>query len=216
VSTDLRALMERDGRRRLMLGDPDLTGDLLLFAFALDEVIFRKAERRAKRQFGESWVLAVEEMVCAPLDPQYKRDHGAWVKARIGGDIPRYEFLDEPGKKCVAPMVRREGTCGAPGGLGVVDRDPVTGEGHRVWLCRRHEWLAEGFRARVAEWKRNGEPSPPPNAGGVLERYYAGDWDELYRWAHPWKKPMRGGREATPPRPKLRLIQGGDESEVES
>lgn len=216
MSVDLKAIMEGDERRRLMLSDPDLTGDLLLLAFALDEVITRKAERRTKRQFGESWVLAVEEMVCAPPDPRLNRGHGEWVKACIGDDLPRYEFVDEPGRPCVAPMVRREGRCGAPGRLGVVDRDPVTGEGHRVWLCRRHEGLAGEFRARVAEWKRNSEPSPPPNAGGVLERYYSGDWDSLYQWARPFKKPMRGGREATPPRPRLRLIQGGDETEVES
>ncbi len=209
MSTDLKAIMERDERRRQMLNDPDLTGELLLFAFAVDEINARQAEQSRKRRSKRGWVAEVEEMVCPPRPG---RASGWWVKERIGSDIPRYEFADAPGRKCVVPVTRRSGktdACGGTGVVGVVDRDPLTGEGRRAWFCKGHKSFADACRARTAEWQRNGKPSPPPNAGGVLERYYGGDWDALYRWAKPWKEPLRGEREATPPRPVLRLIEGG-------
>lgn len=211
MSTDLKAIMLRDERRRQMLNDPDLTGDLLLLALAMDEIIAVRKEQGRKR-FQGGWVAAVEEMVCRRYAG---RIQGWWVKERIGSDTPRYEPEDKPGRGCVAPMVRRDGECGKPGTTSLVDRDPITGEGRRVYLCGRHKDLVGKFRAREQEWVRNGKPSPPPNAGGVLKRYYTWDWDAAYRWAKPWREPLEGGREATPPRPELRLIQGGDVDDVE-
>ena len=50
MGTGLAAIMRRDERHRKMLHDPDLTGDLLLFALALDEVIeVRKADGRRRK-----------------------------------------------------------------------------------------------------------------------------------------------------------------------
>lgn len=210
-STDLKAIMRRDERRRRMLHDPDLTGDLLLLAFAMDEVLAVRKEQGRKR-FRGSWVEAIEDMVCREYPGRLA---GWWMKHQIAEDLPRYELADERGRKCSAPVLRRSGitdACGASGAVGLVDRDPLTGEGRRVWACKGHKAFAAECRARSKQWADNGKPTPPPNAGGVLERYYSGNWDALYRWAAPWKEPLRGGREATPPRPTLRLIQGEGEA----
>lgn len=211
MTTDLKAIMEHHQRHRQMLADPLLTGDLLLFAFALDEVLTYPAVRRRHRWFGENWVMAIEEMVCPPPDPRFKQERGWWVAKQVALDLPRYEIPVEHTHKCTVPVTRRSGDttpCGASGVVGMLDRDPLTGVGQRGWACRGHQSIADSWRARINEWVANGKPSPPPNAGGNLERYYSGDWDALYRWAKPWKEPLRAGREATPPRPTLRLIQG--------
>jgi hypothetical protein len=214
VSTDIKAVMEHHARHRRILADPGFTGDLLLFAFALDEILTYPAVRVRRRWFSESWIAAVEEMVCPPPDPRFKREQGWWVAKVIGDDIPRYEFPADPTQKCVVPVLRRSGKttlCGGSGAVGMVDRDPLTGEGRRAWACRGHQLTAETWRARIKEWEANGKPSPPPNAGGHLERYYNGDFDSLYAWAKPWKEPLRAERAAivpVPPRPTLRLIQG--------
>ena len=63
MSTDLRAIMDRDERRRRMLNDPDLVGDALLFALALDEVLATRKEQR--RRLG-SWVDDVAELAWGP------------------------------------------------------------------------------------------------------------------------------------------------------
>ncbi|WP_280448415.1 hypothetical protein [Nocardia brasiliensis] len=209
MSTDLKAILRRDERRRKMLHDPDLSGDLLLLALALDEVCdIRKDQGR--RWFRANWVEAIEDMVCRDYPG---RPTGWWVKHQIAEDMPRYEVAGGTGRKCNAPVLRRSGVtnaCGATGSVGLTDRDPFTGEGVRVWACKAHKAFAAEVQARDRQWFENGRPSPPPNAGGVLERYFSGNWDALYRWAAPWKEPLRGGREATPPRPTLRLIQGGE------
>lgn len=210
MSTNLRKVIDYDRRRRDMLASPDLTGDLLLIALAIDEVNYRKDEdgRSHKRMH---WVKEVALLI-------YGEDarNGAWrVKDHIGKDCPRYELAGLRGARaCPAPMVRREGVCGKGGTYGGVDRDPVTGEGAYTYYCNRHRHLAAGADRRHREWVANGKPVPPANTGGVLRRWYGGNWDEIYRWASG-RDPMPGGREATPPRPTLRLIQGGAE-EVES
>jgi hypothetical protein len=211
VSTDLKAIMRRDERRRQMLNDPDLTGDLLLFALALEEVVWDRAER-GRRKAKRHWVRDVAALAYGENDAYHLK---YWGKKVIADDLPRYEVLrDEYYNPCVAPMIRREGLCGKSGSTRLIDRDPLTGEGKWIALCSRHRGLEPKFRAREREWKTNGAPVPPANTGGVLRRYWQADWDQIYQWASG-RTPMEGGREATPPRPKLRLIQGGDESEVE-
>lgn len=205
MSTDLKAIMRRGDRCRRMLNDPDLTADLLLFALALDEVIATRREQGRKKS-GRNWVSAVTEL--ARGTEGYLR---YWGKHVIERDVPRYEPSDSGGRACVAPMIRREGLCGKTGGCGMVDRDPDTGEGRMVWWCSRHKEIEAQFRARAREWKANGQPCPPANTGGVLRRYFNADWAQIYRWASPHREPMEGGREATPPRPTLRLIQGEGE-----
>ena len=48
-STDLKAIMRRDERRRGMLGDPDLTGDTLLLALESCATSARLPQRANKR-----------------------------------------------------------------------------------------------------------------------------------------------------------------------
>lgn len=197
--------MEYDQRRRDMLADPDLTGDLLLLALAMDEVI-RRTDVRGRR-CKTSWVQEIAEMIYGDHERGYTR-----VVRVIADDLPRYEVAQMWGRPCAAPMQRREGTCGKGGSLGLLDRDPDTGEGTRVWFCARHRPYAVPVEQRIKQWVANGRPLPPANTGGVLRRWYAGNWDAIYQWASG-RDPMPGGREATPPRPVFQLIQGGGETD---
>lgn len=52
MSTDLKAVLRRHERHRRMLRDPDLAGDLLLFALCLDEVSLQYQEQRYKEETG--------------------------------------------------------------------------------------------------------------------------------------------------------------------
>jgi len=187
-----------------MIRDPELTGDLLLLALALDELLVSREEQN-RDPFGKRWTLDVEELARG----QRRTHRGWWVKVTIAADLPRYEPAQPAVPECVAPMVRREGPCGKrTTAWGFVDVDPETGEGRQVWLCGRHRELGKQFDARRREWITNGRPSPPPNAGGVLRRYFDGDWAMLYRWAAGCD-PLEGEREMVPPKPVLKLIQGG-------
>ncbi|MGW4720723.1 hypothetical protein, partial [Nocardia sp. NPDC004260] len=121
MSTDLKAIMEFDQRRRQMLADPDLTGDLLLLALALDEVVRRQMEK-VRRPKGWSWWHLVGALARGDADVAQA---GWWVKDQIRRDLPRYES-QQRGRGCVAPMIRREGLCGKSGSYGLADRDPLT------------------------------------------------------------------------------------------
>jgi hypothetical protein len=201
--------MARDERRRKMLHDPDLTDDLLLFALGLDEVIAARREL-GKRKAKRHWVADIAALVYGEGSAYHQK---YWGKQVIADDVPRYEPpRAEYSNPCVAPMIRREGLCGKSGSTRLIDRDPLTGEARWIGLCSRHRGLEPKFRTREREWKANGAPIPPANTGGVLRRYWDADWDQIYRWAAPHREPMPGGREATPPRPTLRLIQGEGEA----
>ena len=203
TSTDLRAVIDRDARRRKMLTDPDLTGDMLLFTLALDEVI--TVRREQGRKSLRNWVVDVTEIARGD-NPVYR----AWGKGVIAKDTPRYAAEMGRGRPCAAPMIRREGLCGKAGGHSLMDYDPATGAAKFVHFCARHKDHTREVEARQREWVANGRPHPPANTGGVLRRYFAAPWDRIYFWASG-REPMEGGREATPPRPTLRLIQGGSE-----
>lgn len=208
MSTDLKAIMRRDERRRKMLNDPDLTGDLLLFALCLDEAIATRKEQGRKRM--RNWVAEVAALAYR-ADSAYHQRY--WSRSVIRGDAPRYEpdgFL-QGRYLCVAPMIRRDGLCGKKSAVRWLDPDPMTGVSTPVGMCSRHRGgeLEAYYDRRRREWVANGKPSPPANRGGVLKRYFNAPWEEIYRWSG--REPMEGGREATPPRPVLRLIRGGDE-----
>ncbi|MGW2666085.1 hypothetical protein ACWCW7_34460 [Nocardia tengchongensis] len=204
--------MSRDERRRRMLNDPDLTGDLLLFAMALDEVIVTRREQG--RRSLRNWVIDVAALAHGTDRAYYVRH---WGRNVVGDDIPRYEpqGSNRRGIGCVAPMLRREGLCGKRSSVLLTDYEPETGIAQHVGLCARHRGLEAGYEQRRLAWIEHGKPLPPANTGGVLRRYFDADWDAIYHWARPGLKPMEGGREATPPRPKLRLLSGGLDPNLE-
>lgn len=184
-----------------MMADPDLTGDVLLLAVAMlnqSQLAIEAGQQRFR------W-----SDVCRDLgwDGSHK------LRWTIADDFPRYEVerskLVPP---CAAAMIRREGLCGKPaaGSLVFIDRDPVTGAGRTVGFCSRHGALGRDINSRLKQWRANGSPQPADNAGGVLPRYFDGDWPGLYRWAKPWQPLGTGpGKPPAPPRPTLTLIQGG-------
>ncbi len=208
MGTDLRAIMRRDRRRQVMIHDPDLTRDALLFALTLDEVLAMQREA-GHRGVGpdNDWVGQIGELARGPLEQDERRRF--WVKHVIADDVPRYEAaLNDGHPACVAPMIRREGPCGKPGTTRLIDYDPATGERAWIGLCSRHRHLEESYQRRRQEWIANGTPTPPPNVGGVLMRYFKTDWDTVYRWADPYTRRSARKPEAVPPRPQLRLIHG--------
>lgn len=184
-----------------MCDDPDLTGDLLLFAITTAHVTSRR--RHAPRRLPKRhWLEEVAEAVGCDT---------WWVQRMIGRDVPRFEAPNLSGHRaCVAPMIRRDGPCGKPGVRGGPLRDPDTGEFTYAWACSRHRReMAADIERRRRAWIANGSPQPAPNTGGVLPRYFTTDWNVYYDWAAPWRKPADTLPEPTPPRPQLRLIQGG-------
>ena len=181
-----------------MMADPDLTGDVLLLAVAMlnqSQLAIEAGQQRFR------W-----SDVCRDLgwDGSHK------LRWTIADDFPRYEIPRDVVVRCVALMVRREGLCGKPAAWSLVfdDRDPETGAGRRVGFCSRHGHLQYDVLARAKRWRANGRPQPPDNTGGVLPRYFDGDWPGLYRWAKPWQPLGTGpGKPPAPPRPTLTLIQ---------
>lgn len=207
MATDLRAIMRRDQRRQRMIRDPDLTGDALLFALVLDENNTTAKDPR-RRSFGQGtdWIDQVGALARGELPREAMRRF--WVQQVIAKDVPRYEpARGAESPSCVAPMVRREGLCGKPSTRRLIDHDPQTGDAAWIGLCSRHRHWDAHYEKRRQEWIANGAPSPPPNVGGVLMRYFNADWEAVYRWAAPHLKPARGPDEPTPPRPQLRLVR---------
>lgn len=207
MATDLRAIMDRDERMSKMLRDPDLTDDALLFALATLEFIKCMQQPRHRRGWKkkQDWMLEVSIMAFGESKKDYR------VKRVIREDIPRYEASGAACSGCVAPMIRREGLCGKNTYTSWIDRDPLTGDARWVGYCTRHYGHDKDMehRRRLEEWRANGEPSPPPNRGGVLARHISADWPHLYEWAAPHMTPLEGGKEATQPRPVFELIRGG-------
>lgn len=109
----------------------------------------------------------------------------------IAEDVPRYEINyhapENQGRRCGAPMIRREGECGKHGVDGWVETDPETGWGTLKWACSRHrEWSAQCARIE----RRKPRVEPIPNLGGLLPCYFTWPderWVNTYRWALNWQ-----------------------------
>jgi len=124
-----------------------------------------------------------------------------------------------PGPEHATPE-RDNSVCGAHGTLRVVERDMATGWETVHWFCRRHLERAKEVRAQLAA--RGEPPEPIPNRGGLLPRYFAGDWAAVYRRhtekAHQaWEPPYYGvdadewpvpGKTMIPRRPRLAIVVG--------
>jgi len=182
-----------------MMTDPDLTGATLLLAVGVFHALQVKIEAGDKQEV--KWG-AVQSLL----------GWSSWdLKAAIRDDFPRYEPDRTAAAECSAPMIRRDGPCGKPvaSSLRFTDRDPETGEGRKVGFCSRHGALQFDVKSRLKQWQANGAPQPPHNTGGVLRRYFNGDWDPSYRWSAPYEELTDGsGKLVEIPRPKLTLIRG--------
>jgi hypothetical protein len=135
--------------------------------------------------------------------------------AHLDGTLRSY-----PGPEHATPE-RDNTVCGAHGTIRVVEHDMVTGWETVRWFCSRHKTRAAEVRAQIAT--RGEPPEPVPNTGGLLPRYFAGDWARIYglhcEKAHQaWTAPYYGvdadewpvpGKTLIPKRPRLALIAGG-------
>lgn len=203
-STDLKSLMRSHRRIADICNDPDLSPNAKLFAIC--SVIHqgeRDASAAAKMAKRKRWLQHVAEMV---------GEDSYWIRTVIRKDIPRYEPQRPDHRGCTSPMIRREGLCGKSSIITGFERDPLTGEATWYAYCSRHRNHEDDWRIRqqLKQWHANGEPSPAPNAGGILRRYFDTDWPALYEWAAPYQKPLDGAKPPVLPRPKLTLIEGGN------
>ena len=128
-------------------------------------------------------------------------------------------ITDQPGPgHALHPPARDNTVCGARGTLRVVEHNMVTGWETVHWFCRRHLERAREVQAQLAA--RGEPPEPIPNRGGLLPRYFAGDWAKVYglhcEKAHqPWALPYYGvdadewpvpGKTLIPKRPRLAVV----------
>lgn len=213
TGAEVKGALEFAALAHRMIDDPDLTGDALLLALGAAERMHFPERYKGRPKSERSWYGIARRVFPARVEGHPERV----LRGVLADDIPRYEWIDEfRDRRCGAPMIRREGKCGQAASITWGDRDPVTGEGKLVGLCRRHERseLGRQIRAlrmeRLREWRENGEPEPPANRGGVLARYFDTDWQRLYEWASPSRaaRAKPDGKPATPPRPVLTLIRG--------
>lgn len=219
VVRDLGAALRTRSRVLTIATDPDMDSDVKLFAFCLQAYLIGR-DRPAGWE-SRSWTEVVGEMMERPNSLSLKAYGPAGVCSRaIAKDLPRYEapIPDEP-LVCRSPKARGPQAgepCGKPStGARVLDRHSLTGAGTWIGYCRNHSHpaLDEWRRERLNAWDANGRPSPPANTGGVLMRYFGGNWDSLYRWASSWSTTARVGDEPDQdqavPRPCFTLIDGG-------
>lgn len=126
---------------------------------------------------------------------------------------------DYPGPEHAVPE-RDDSVCGAHATITVVERDMVTGWETVRRFCPRHKERAREVKAQLAA--RGEPPEPVPNRGGLLPRYFAGDWAKIYavhcEKAHQaWTAPYYGvdadewpvpGKTLIPKRPRLAVVAG--------
>jgi hypothetical protein len=164
-----------------------------------------------------------------PYQPRRRPDTGrCWVSdhhPHLGEcryTVVHYAHLDGttspyPGPEHAVPE-RDNSVCGAHGTIEVTERDMVTGWETAHWFCSRHKDRAREVRAQLAA--RGEPPEPIPNAGGLLPRYFGGDWVKIYglhceKMLQVWVPPYYGvdadewpvpGKTLIPKRPRLAVV----------
>jgi hypothetical protein len=195
-----------DYRRRVkaMLDDPECTGDLLALGVALlDFAVLRTSDSRSWADYAErAW-----------------GDKNGWrVRHVLQSDIRRYDAIKDagegdPARKCGAPMIRRQGSCGQSATRRTLLTDPESGR--RQWLgaCKRHlPWFEQRLHAnRMAVSEYEAVVAPPANAGGVLARHIPEiDWEATWKKLDPeWTRPPEAEPQEVSLKPRLRLVLGG-------
>lgn len=214
VNEDVAGAVYARDQMLQIAGADDLDSDVKLFSLCL--LAFLAGQRRDGHDRGD-WAAAVGEMLSRHGVDRSARDSVSLCRSIIAKDIPHYEVPALGAERLRCPVPRGSGRragdpCGkATVGAHFIDYDPVTGEGTWLAYCRGHSDPArhEQRRLRYRAWVDNGRPSPPPNTGGLLPRYFQADWTALYRWADPDRRPAPQWCPPGPPRPHLTVIPGG-------
>jgi hypothetical protein len=209
----------RHARIARMLDDPNLAGDLLLvgvgFARFLD---FDGVPAGQKLNTN---------MVARCVWP--KRPRRNWhMQHVLAEDARTYRppVRWDDGRRCGAPMVRRDGECGRAATSSRLITDWATGEQSWLAACTRHvPWYDE-----AAQENRESKPErlvvPAANCGGVLARHIPEfDWPKIWEWAtegrwvehpevEPWTPPtltlvLGDGAGGAPVRPLLVGVPSG-------
>lgn len=206
MSTDLKKIMRHHRMMVDVCKDPELTSDAKLFVL-LAIALWDDSVPEGVRTIGKP-----RHTLRQIAELSGDRKGLWWIQKIIRDDIPRYQPPIPEHRVCTAPMIRREGECGKNAISTGILYDPITGQGTWYGFCSRHrnhhdDWT---IKQQNKEWALNGRPSPPPNVGGLLRKYLKTDWDAYYAWAAPYQTPLTGAKPATPPKPELKLIVGGD------
>jgi hypothetical protein len=202
----------RGARITRMMADPDCGGDLLLLGCALAAFIDFGMQKTPKLNSED---VARQAWSTSAM---YR-----WrFKDTVSKDARTYK-PPRGGQACMAPMQRRDGTCGKRSSWSGYLTDWETGE--KTWLvaCSRHgDWHRDTSRANW-EAKPEKPPLPAANHGGVLARHFPEfAWPALWKWADPlwvehpetkrWPKPtltlhLGDGAEDDGARPMLAVVQ---------
>lgn len=186
--------------------DPDLTDQLRLFTLATVHLWETKPERKRVKTFKrEHWSYHALRLMGRVGTVEELTPYLRWL---IHGDVPRYRLDPHANPFCLGTMLRPAGAaCQRRTTMRTTMPNPLTGELTLVGSCRdkRHEAQArEKIDANRQAWHVNGEPSPKPNSGGVLLRYFTTGIEPLYAWAD--KRYTAGDHVPEPPRGALALV----------
>ncbi|RNL66269.1 hypothetical protein EFK50_01180 [Nocardioides marmoriginsengisoli] len=212
-----------------MLADPDCTGDLLALGVSLlDYAVLKIVADETAPDPDPNIVKLPTRGNRKPKSTRKWSDYaerawgptrGNWkLKEVLRKDIRRYDAirdaeLTNPGRRCGAPMIRREGPCNQSGSIRGLMTDPTTGRKQWLAACRRHrDWFNDRVRAnRDAIGQVEEITIPAANAGGVLARHIPEiDWEHTWKKLDPdWTPPPEGEGAPVEVLPRLRLILGG-------
>lgn len=171
--------------RQNVFADRDMSPTLKLFTLAAIHLWETAPARRELKTFGkEHWSykalrLCGYEGTVGELTPI--------LRGIIREDVPKFRVDFHAHIPCEGKMLR---PAGAPCTRKVSMRgslpNPLTGERTLTGVCRDPRHVAEYEAKHKAAWaayRANGEPSPKPNSGGLLLRYFTSGIENLYSWA---------------------------------
>lgn len=211
MSETYTALREYRRRVAAMLDDPECTGELLSLGISLLDFAVLRLNRDER-----SWAFYAERAWGSKAG--YTSRYG--IREVLRRDIRRYDALadaseHDPGRRCGAPMIRRQGPCGNSAGLRTMLTDATTGRKQWLAACSRHrDWFEARVRANRLAVDDAAETieRPAANTGGVLARHIPEiDWPATWIKLDPnWTPPPEAEHEEVPLKPRLQLILSGD------
>lgn len=192
--------------RQDVFADQDLNQRLKLFVLSATHLWETKSARSEVKTFRrEHWAYRALRLMgytgtTEELTPTLR--YGI-----LRDDVPKYRLPDAP-IACVGTMLRPAGApCSRKTTVQTTIPNPLTGERQWFGACSRpiHRGdFDEQRKAAWQAWRDNGEPTPKPNSGGLLLRYFTTGIEPLYAWAD--EKYQRGDRAPEPPEPSLASV----------